>query len=53
MINLIQTEIIPAMAKRVIGQDNLTDADLTTILAADIPPVIRAAVASLPRIGFR
>lgn len=53
VINLIQTEIIPAMAKRVIGQDNLTDADLTTILAADIPPVIRAAVVSLPRIGFR
>lgn len=53
VVNLIQTEIIPAMARRVIGQDSLTDADLTTILPADIPPVNRAVVTTLPRIGFR
>lgn len=53
VVNLIQTGILPAMARRVISQDRPADADLTTVVAADIPPVIRAAVASLPRIGFR
>lgn len=53
VVNLIQTGILPAMARRVIGQDSLTDADLTTILPADIPPVNRAVVTTLPRIGFR
>lgn len=53
VINLIQTEILPAMARRVISQDRPSDVDLTTVLDADIPPIIRHVGPSLPRIGFR
>lgn len=38
VMNLIQSEILPAMAKRVLGSDMTDESVLTDITAADIPP---------------
>lgn len=52
VMNLIQTEILPAMAARVI-ELGLTDVQsLTEIQAADIPLPVRTLIPSRPRIGF-
>ena len=52
VINLIQTEILPSMAVRVIneGLDDVTS--LTEIQATDIPAPVRKLVTSHPRVGF-
>ncbi len=50
VMNLIQTNIIPAMATRII--DTHTTNDLTTILASDIPEPINNETNSRRRIGF-
>lgn len=54
VINMIQTEILPAMAVRVITAGLDDDASLTEIQAADIPsPLPSLSLASTrPRIGF-
>lgn len=54
VINMIQTEILPAMAVRVITAGLDDDVSLTEIQAADIPsPTPIASLASTrPRIGF-
>ena len=54
VINMIQTEILPSMAVRVITAGLDDDASLTEIQAADIPsPTPIASLASTrPRIGF-
>lgn len=54
VINMIQTEILPSMAVRVINGGLDDDASLTEIQASDIPsPVPSLSLASTrPRIGF-
>lgn len=54
VINMIQTEILPSMAVRVINAGLDDDASLTEIQASDIPsPVPSLSLASTrPRIGF-
>ncbi len=52
VINMIQTEILPSMAVRVIDQGLDDDAALTEICVSDIPPAVAKPTASRPRIGF-
>ena len=52
VINLIQTEIIPAMAMRVMKEATISDLTLTQISAADIPQCHPAVNAAPRRIGF-
>lgn len=53
VINLIQTEIIPAMAVRVISSGRAGLEELTEIQACDIPrPTARTLRVERPRIGF-
>ncbi len=53
VINLIQTEILPAMARRIISRNTPGGADLTSVLAADIPAACRRTAPVRPRVGFR
>ncbi len=52
VINMIQTEIIPAMAMRVTNGCDLNENSLTEILPADIPNTYAQISASNRRIGF-
>ncbi len=52
VINMIQTEILPAMAVRVTSKGTVDELDLTEILSADIPRPVVPQVVSRPRIGF-
>lgn len=52
VMNLIQTEILPAMAKRVVDSEETGSSSLTDIMAADIPPFVERALKAAPRIGF-
>lgn len=52
VINLIQTEILPAMAVRVITDGDLSRKALTEITAADIPAPLTAGNTPRPRIGY-
>ncbi len=52
VVNLIQTEIMPAMARRVVAQQAAGEPNLTDILAADIPPFCPRVVPMASRIGF-
>ena len=52
VINLIQTEIIPAMAMRVMKEATFNDQTLTKISAADIPQSHPAPTAAPRRIGY-
>lgn len=52
VMNLIQTEILPAMARRVVGQQGADSLNLTDILACDIQPVSSRVVAPRPRLGY-
>ncbi len=52
VMNLIQTEILPAMAKRVVCTEGTDSSSLTDIMAADIPPFVPRAAQAAPRIGF-
>ena len=52
VMNMIQTEILPAMAVRVMDQGLCDEISLTEILPADIPaPVIKTESARM-RVGF-
>lgn len=53
VMNLIQTEILPAMAVRVMSIKNPTRQTLTAIKAADIPAPLQTTDPSHPRIGYR
>ncbi len=52
IINMIQTEVIPAMAVRVTTEGATNESALTEIKAADIPRPISQRHISRPRIGF-
>ena len=52
VINLIQTEILPAMAVRVINEGVKDDVSLTEVRIADIPPYIPKSSSSPHTIGF-
>ncbi|MDE7378473.1 MAG: AAA family ATPase [Paraprevotella sp.] len=52
VINMIQTEILPAMAVRVTSKGTVDESDLTEIQSADIPQPVVSRVVSRPRIGF-
>lgn len=52
VINLILTEILPAMAKRVVGQTEVNKVMLTRILACDIPMPKVESVKQCQKIGF-
>lgn len=53
VVNLIQTEIIPAMAMRLSGLAYATEQDLRMIEAADIPGIVEAPLKSArKRLGF-
>ena len=52
VINLIQTEILPAMAVRVINEGLDDDVSLTEVRIADIPPCIFKSTTSPHTIGF-
>lgn len=52
VINMIQTEIIPAMALRVTDACDLSANSLTEILSTDIPHPYMQTNSSRPRIGF-
>lgn len=53
VINMIQTEILPAMAVRVTGCMEISDSSLTEIQAADIPAVMDMPQRTArPRVGF-
>lgn len=53
VMNLIQTEILPAMALRVMSIKNPTRQHLTAIKAADIPAPLQTITSPHPRIGYR
>lgn len=53
VMNLIQTEILPAMAIRVMAVKNPSGDALSTILPCDIPAPIKAVTSSRSRLGFR
>lgn len=55
VINLIQAEIIPSMAMRVMTDDNCTPDSLTQIQPTDIPTSVKSLVKQRPhqRVGFR
>lgn len=52
VINLIQTEILPAMAVRVVSQGVSDESSLTEITPADIPVPVAMHISSHPRVGF-
>ncbi len=52
VMNLIQTEILPAMAARVISEGLDDELSLTTIQQSDIPPLSDFTERQRPRIGF-
>lgn len=52
VINMIQTEILPSMAVRVINEGQIDETSLTRIQKSDIPsPVVKTSF-SRPRVGF-
>lgn len=53
VLNLIQTEILPAMAVRVSTQESTDKTILMNIQASDIPAPLAPRTASIPRVGFR
>lgn len=55
VINMIQAEIIPSMAMRVMSDENYTPESLTLIQPSDIPSVLNVIAKQSPRqrIGFR
>lgn len=53
VINLIQTEILPAMASRVLACHDISAEQLSTIQPSDIPERIITAQARNSRIGYR
>lgn len=54
VINMIQTEIIPSMAMRVMSDDNCTPESLMLIQPSDITPTLKTIVKQKPRqrIGY-
>jgi len=52
VINMIQTEILPAMAVRVVSEGNITSEELSLIRPSDIPAPVKSAQSNRPRIGF-
>lgn len=55
VMNMIQTEILPSMAVRVISEGLTDDISLTEIREVDIPataPVAKPTTTSRPRVGF-
>ncbi|MDE6161795.1 MAG: AAA family ATPase [Muribaculaceae bacterium] len=52
VINMIQTEILPSMAARVINEGVNNERALTEIQIADIPSSVTKPKASRPRVGF-
>lgn len=52
VINMIQTEILPAMAARVVAEPTVNQETLSVIQLADIPPQPRQTCTPRPRIGF-
>lgn len=52
VINMIQTDIIPSMAIRVLGSGVVNPAALSVIEASDIPAPVAVAVSSRTPIGF-
>ncbi len=52
VINLIQTEILPSMASRVVDQDNIDVESLSLIKLCDIPVSRNRTQSSRPRIGY-
>lgn len=52
VINMIQSEILPAMAVRVISQGTPDDKALTEITRADIPLPVTRRTTDRPRIGY-
>lgn len=55
VMNMIQTEILPSMAVRVISEGLTDDVSLTEIREVDIPataPVAKPTTTSWPRVGF-
>lgn len=52
VVNMIQTDILPAMASRVMGSETPSAQSLTEILSADIPALLPKAQPSRRRIGF-
>lgn len=52
VINLVQTEILPAMAARVVSAKKPTEAGLCEIQAVDIPKPLTVHVSTRPRLGY-
>lgn len=52
VVNMIKTEILPAMAFRVVKEGLSDEGALTEIQAADIPPSVAKPVAARTRVGF-
>lgn len=52
VINLIQTDIIPAMAVRVISDGCTTSLSLSEIQVCDIPPALKPVLPQRQRIGY-
>ena len=53
VINMIQTEILPQMAVRVVSQPVITPESLSEIQACDIPAPVKTISPTRPLIGFR
>lgn len=53
VINMIQTEILPKMAVRVVSQSVITPESLSEIQACDIPAPVKTISPTRPLIGFR
>jgi len=53
VVNLLQTEVLPAMAARVVAEPYVNKDTLSVIQAADIPAPKRRTESTRPRIGFR
>lgn len=52
VVNMIETEILPSMAVRVINEGLTNDSALTEIQQADIPSPLIKPIASRSRVGF-
>ncbi len=52
VVNMIQTEILPSMAVRVIDEGLCDDVSLTEIQKADIPAPVVRPVSPRQRVGF-
>ncbi len=52
VINMIQTEILPAMAIRVVSEGNISPDMLSVIQPSDIPNPVRLPQTRRPRIGY-